>query len=118
MREEAVCLGENGSLVGVVTLPPAKPKSDIAFVLLNAGLIHRVGPKRLYVRLARALASLGFIVLRFDLSGLGDSDYRRDDLPEEESVRRDVRQAMDFLNQEKDVKGFVLMGICAGSFSV
>ncbi|HEY5972738.1 MAG TPA: hypothetical protein VIT22_12400, partial [Pseudoxanthomonas sp.] len=41
-------------------------------VLLNAGLIHRVGPFRLYVRLARELAESGFDVLRFDLPGIGD----------------------------------------------
>ena len=43
------------------------------FVFLSAGLLHRVGPHGLHVRLARELAQMGFSSLRVDLAGTGDS---------------------------------------------
>ena len=48
-----------------------------AVILVNAGAVYRIGPNRLYVELARALAAAaGALVLRADLSGLGDSRPR------------------------------------------
>src|SRR5690606_23743533 len=75
MRESAVLFGPTRSLVGVVTEPAAgsaRPDAP-AVLILNSGLVHRVGPKRLHVRLARRLAGLGFTCMRIDLSGIGDS---------------------------------------------
>jgi hypothetical protein len=72
MNEEAVLIG--GSLVGILSRPPAGVDPAMPGVLLlNAGRIHRVGPNRLYVAIARRLAAMGFAVCRFDLSGIGDS---------------------------------------------
>jgi hypothetical protein len=42
----------------------------------NAGMLHRVGPYRLHVRLARDLARMGFSSLRVDLADTGDSPLR------------------------------------------
>jgi len=83
MREEAVLFGKTRSLVGIITDPHTvvNAHNHPAIVLLNAGVLHRVGPNRLYVKIARKLASAGFVVLRFDLSGIGDSKARRDNLP-------------------------------------
>ncbi|CAN5508162.1 hypothetical protein BH11MYX1_BH11MYX1_06620 [soil metagenome] len=48
-----------------------------AVILANAGAVYRIGPNRLYVELARTLAAAGdTLVLRADLSGLGDSQPR------------------------------------------
>ena len=73
-REMTVLMGRHKSLVGTlpivaisaVTAPPT-------VVLLNAGIVHRVGPNRMHVLLARALAAAGIPSLRFDMSGIGDS---------------------------------------------
>ena len=46
--------------------------------MLNSGLIHRVGPYRLSVKVARRVALEGFLSVRFDLTGVGDSGARRD----------------------------------------
>ena len=84
MKEEAVVFGATSSLVGVVTDPVvgARDKEDLpAIILLNAGIAHRVAPHRLYVNMARRFADMGFTVLRFDFSGVGDSPLRQDNLP-------------------------------------
>jgi pimeloyl-ACP methyl ester carboxylesterase len=116
MREEAVLFGDAGRLSGVITDPApggAIPNAPAA-VLLHAGRIHRVGPNRTYVSLARALAASGFTVLRFDLSGIGESDARRDDTPFREAEMQDVAEALDFLESARGINRFVLMGLCSG----
>ena len=119
MREEAVLFGKTRSLVGIITdpHPVVNAHNHPAIVLLNAGVLHRVGPNRLYVKIARTLASAGFVVLRFDLSGIGDSKARRDNLPLsfDKSAVSDAQEAMDFLTTARGVQRFVLMGLCSGA---
>jgi len=57
-RETAYNFGAQGNLVGIATTPAADAsRTDLpAVLLLNAGLVHRVGPYRLYTDLARRLA--------------------------------------------------------------
>ena len=75
MKEKAYRFGKDDCLTGIVAAPDNYPKTDIkpAVVLLNAGILHRVGPYRLHVDLARKLVSMNFTVLRFDLSGMPTS---------------------------------------------
>jgi pimeloyl-ACP methyl ester carboxylesterase len=84
-------------------------------VILNAGLVHRVGPFGLSVQIARRLASQGFRVLRFDLSGLGDSPARTSALSVEERSILDGCAALDFLAEHYGAKSFVVGGICTGA---
>jgi dienelactone hydrolase len=117
MREEALLFGETSSLVGIITDPPEteKGKHLPAIILLNAGIIHHVGPHRLYVKMARRLAAMGFMVLRFDLSGVGDSTVRTDNLPFEKSAVSETREAMDALSAARGVEHFLLSGLCSGA---
>jgi hypothetical protein len=116
MRERAVSFGRGAGLLGIVSEPKVTPAVARPFVvILNSGLLHKVGPFRLSVDLARKLAGDGFSVMRFDLSGLGDSKMRiapkeGDDLPV-----ADVREAMDFLEEQFGARTFVLAGLCSGS---
>jgi len=116
-REEAVLFGSEDSLVGVITDPvdASRGRTPPAFIFLNAGVTHHVGPNRLYVRLARALAIQGFIAMRFDFSGLGDSAVRTDDLPVIESVMVETCEAMDLLKTRRGTERFILIGICSGA---
>lgn len=93
----------------------AKTANLPAVILLNAGIIHRVGPHRLYVKMARRLAAMGFVVLRFDFSGVGDSKVRHDTLPFERSTIREAQDAMNYLSAETGIGRFVLAGICSGA---
>lgn len=117
MNERAVQFGRFKSLVGVLTEPDtlaaaARP----AVILANAGMIHHIGPNRIYVKLARALASQGFTVLRFDISGIGDSAPRPDHMPVEQFTVDDMTQAMDFLAETTGSRRFVVGGHCAGGY--
>jgi pimeloyl-ACP methyl ester carboxylesterase len=117
-REKAVKFGTSASLVGVMT-EAAPGAGDAAgrpgVIFLNSGILHRVGSCRLHVRMARAFSAAGFHALRFDYSGIGDSDQRRDSLPFEESAVIETREAMDYLAKAKGVKQFVLIGLCSGA---
>jgi len=114
-QEIPIRFGAHRTLVGIVT-PPADAATDLAVILLNAGLIHHVGPHRLHVRLARALAGAGVGCLRFDFSGIGDSPARPDNLPIFEMVVREPCEAMDEL-ERRGYRRFVLAGICSGAYS-
>jgi alpha/beta superfamily hydrolase len=117
MTETAIQFGAAQSLVGVLTRPDEcrSPARAPAVILLNAGSIHRVGPNRIHVQLARSLAARGFCALRFDFSGIGDSASRTDNLPLEASTVGETRQAMDYLEAAQEVHTFVLAGICSGA---
>lgn len=115
MNETIVRFGGEQALVGILSRPERLPDPGPAFLILNAGLVHRVGPRRIYTQLARRLADAGFAALRFDVSGLGDSEVRRDGLPYHSSRFRETREAMDQLQSELGVSEFVLLGLCSGA---
>ncbi len=78
MRETICNFGPKNSLFGILTTPDENVRvagAPIALIL-NAGIVHRIGPFRLHVDIARRLASKGYSTLRLDLSGLGDSAPR------------------------------------------
>jgi len=117
LKEEAGIFGESVSLVGIVT-PPATAETEAArtgVILLNPGIVHRVGAGRIYVKVARALAPIGFTSLRFDFSGIGDSPVRPDNLQFSKSAVAETRSAMDFLAQTRGIEQFILLGGCSGA---
>lgn len=117
MIEEVVRFGPSHALVAILARPDdARTDADRpAVVMLNAGLMHRVGPNRIYVKIARALARIGFTVLRFDFSGIGDSRPRSDHLPYLQSAPTEAKEAMDWLAMQHGHQRFVLMGHCSGA---
>ncbi|MCA0456390.1 MAG: alpha/beta hydrolase [Chloroflexi bacterium] len=118
MKENVVLLGTNQNLVGVVTEPDQTPAANMpAVILFNAGLTHRVGPNRIYVKLARYLTEKGMVVLRFDLSGVGDSSVRTDVTSMEAGVMDDAKHVMDYLERTRGTKQFFLMGHCGGALT-
>ena len=116
MIERPILFGDGDSLAGIVSEPVSGVRIDLpAVIMLNAGLIHRVGPNRLHVHLARRLAEAGVTAFRLDLSGRGDSEARRDSLSFVEAGALEVRAAMDHLQRLYGVRRFVLLGICSGA---
>ncbi len=116
IRERAIGFGEAADLSGILTEPgKGEATSTTGVVILNSGILHRVGASRIYVQLARALAEKGFPSLRFDFSGIGDSGARKDNLPFETSSPLEAREAMDYLSKRKGVDAFILIGLCSGA---
>ncbi len=117
LTEEALQFGEGGRLFGILT--PASKHSHPArelpvFVFLSGGLLHRVGPYRLHVRLGRELAQMGFSSLRVDLAGRGDSPPRSG-LTSRESVAADFAEISSILDSRLGRPPLVLAGLCTGA---
>ncbi|QEG22140.1 alpha/beta hydrolase [Mariniblastus fucicola] len=119
MKETVCNFGPEKRLFGILTTPDEDvriPNAPIALIL-NAGIVHRVGPFRIHVDIARQLAAAGFSTLRLDLSGLGDSAPRTGSYEIEDRAVLDVGDAMDFLQRETGVDQFALLGLCSGAYN-
>ena len=105
-----------GGKIGVITRPTVEPAEPRPLVLaLNTGVVHRVGHGRMYVTLARRLAAKGHTVLRFDLSGIGDSEKRTDALSSFDGGLADIGEVMDWLENAKPNTPVVMIGLCSGA---
>jgi hypothetical protein len=109
--EDVMRFGDAGQLVGIVARPEHALAAAPAVVILNAGVLHRVGPHRLHVVLARRLAALGVSSLRLDLGGIGDSVASSDATTFRESAVADTRLALAGFG----AKHYVIFGVCAGA---
>jgi hypothetical protein len=114
MSEQAFRFGQARHLVGIVGLP-AMIEQGVGVILLNAGMVYRIGPFRLHVELARRLNAMGYPTLRFDLSTVGDSAASGKLLARPDQVAADVGDAMDLLKQQSGCTRFVLFGLCSGA---
>ena len=114
-RERVVRFGPSQSLIGILTTSKVAATERPHVVIVNAGIIHRVGPNRLYVDLARAVAATGFTVLRFDLAGLGDSDAATSGASLAESALADVHAAFEHLAATRNATQFLVLGLCSGA---
>jgi hypothetical protein len=115
IAERARWFGPDDGLFGVVTPATGVPARGIGLVLMNPGTLHRVGGARLNVRLARMAAAAAVPAIRFDFSGLGDSEVRHETAPYVESMVADLRAAMALLADETGVSRFALVGHCTGA---
>lgn len=113
MREQATRFGHRDHLVGLVGR--AVRTASTGILIANTGMVHRVGPSRLHVELARSLNAAGYPTLRFDLSTLGDSDASGQRLSRSEQNLADMAAAMDLLTDVAGCTRFVLFGLCSGA---
>jgi pimeloyl-ACP methyl ester carboxylesterase len=127
MEKVVVFKNPNGNrLHGIVHIPDNSQEHlpRIGVNLLNPGLKNRVAPNRLNVKLARILCEHGYYVLRFDPSGIGDSEG---DI-EEGALIADIGQqvqeglfvsdtliANEYFVSEYKIDKLFLMGNCGGA---
>jgi pimeloyl-ACP methyl ester carboxylesterase len=114
VTEELVAIDD--CLVGVVTR--LRTPSRRAIVLLNAGGVYRVGPNRLHVAVARRLASRGDLVLRVDLSGIGDSRPRpgaAENVVYSDHAVADVAACVAWARRE-GAREVAVVGLCSGAY--
>jgi pimeloyl-ACP methyl ester carboxylesterase len=106
----------DGQLVGVCSRMRSEPVRGV--ILLNAGAVPRVGPNRLYVPIARKLAAHGALVLRVDLSGIGDSAPRSgcaENIVYSEQAVRDVAAAVAWVRRQ-GAPTVAVVGLCSGAY--
>lgn len=115
--ERAFTFGRHESMAGIIAAPASGP-ARIPVVILSAGIIHKVGPSRALVSLARALARQGHTTLRFDLSGIGDSP-RAPESSLQAAVTADIHDAISMVltaTGTSTTDGAVaLIGFCSGA---
>jgi len=113
------------SLSGMIHFPKGSHRKKTAVILLSPGIKSHIGPHRLYVKMAETYASEGYVVLRFDFHGLGDSEGDVEDpyvadiygTIEQGRFVNDVLAAMDFLEKEHGIGIYVLGGLCGGAIT-
>lgn len=122
VREISCAFGPKQSLFGILAEPAElavlQERLETAILMLNVGGNYRIGPNRLYVKMARSWAASGYRAFRFDLSGIGDSASDSGVSSADVFVKdftADVRAAIDCL-VAKGCKKIVLMGICSGAY--
>jgi alpha-beta hydrolase superfamily lysophospholipase len=113
--ERPLVFGSRHPLFGILTpADPARARAGRpAVVLANAGCVNRVGPHRMYVRMARRWAQLGFDVLRVDISGVGDSPVApgaRENVNYPPSGLDDLQEAIRATGSERAI----IAGLCSG----
>jgi pimeloyl-ACP methyl ester carboxylesterase len=119
LTETAMLLSTEPRMFAIVTEPRDDEPRRRGVILLNAGATHHVGPNRMYVTLARRWARRGYLVVRMDLAGLGDSDTRRD-RPDGEvyppAALDDIRVAVDFMRERYGITNITIGGLCSGAY--
>lgn len=115
MKERVLKIGKPTPLIGVATEPEAFDPERPAVLILNSGVMHHVGACRLSVKVARAVADRGLLTVRFDYSGIGDSEPRRGARSFEEVSIRECSEVMDYIEKTRGTKRFILYGLCSGA---
>jgi alpha-beta hydrolase superfamily lysophospholipase len=115
LAERPVFFGPRGALFGILHEPVlgTAGRALPPIVLTSAGTVHRIGPHRFYVTLARRWAALGFPVLRVDLTGIGDSAPGADGIENVTYPRdgyADLEDAVTFMGAPR----VILAGLCSG----
>ena len=119
--EEPLTWGSRPRSFGILTRPRvAGRRGSLAVLLLNVGANPHVGPGRMYVTLARQLAAQGFLVLRLDLPGIGDSAEGAG--PASRHLYSDaavpgVQAALSYLAECHGLDRFALVGLCSGAYA-
>lgn len=113
--EQTVTFGDGFSLSGIVCHGDDENGNGPALIILNSGLMHRVGTCRTSVVLARGAADLGMLSLRFDHSGIGDSSPRQVMASDEERMLEEINAAQNFIQARYGISQFVLYGLCSGA---
>jgi alpha-beta hydrolase superfamily lysophospholipase len=118
LAEQPVVLRSDPLLFGIVTDPAQGEIRRRGVILLNSGGDHHIGPRRFHVSLAREWAKRGYVVMRMDLSGLGDSAAQPGQPRNELFPIRatdDIRVAVDYMRSRHQLRELTLAGMCSGA---
>jgi len=113
-REEVLRIpGPQADLLGVLTTPRMAQPPRTGVLVVVGGAQYRTGSHRQFVHLARTLAQAGHPVLRFDLTGMGDSPGL---VAPFDATEGDVGAAVQaLLVAAPSLQKVVLWGLCDGA---
>ncbi|GGC96873.1 hydrolase 1, exosortase A system-associated [Undibacterium terreum] len=98
-------------LHGILSLPEQAGSSGVLVIV--GGPQYRVGSHRQFTLLARHLAERGIPMMRFDYSGMGDSEGPQSTF---DDIHDDVRTALDqFFAAVPGLREVALWGLCDGA---
>jgi alpha-beta hydrolase superfamily lysophospholipase len=117
--ERPVFFASEALLFGIVTEPRQGETRRRGVILVNAGADYHIGASGMYVGLARRWARRGYVVLRMDLAGLGDS-ATRPGRPDNEifppAAIEDIRAALELMRSHYGISDIALAGVCSGAY--
>ncbi|MBN1864205.1 MAG: alpha/beta fold hydrolase [Victivallales bacterium] len=93
---------------------PFERRSTLALVFLHGWGSYRIGPHRIFVDMARAFAGNGFVSLRFDFRGRGESEGESDKITLLDMIT-DAHKAVEEATRIPGIDGAVLVGLCSGA---
>jgi len=105
---------DGNTLCGVLHTPGEGEANGTGVVFLHGWSGCRLGPHRMFVKLARQLCGAGCHCLRFDFAGRGESNGATAEASINTMIE-DTKAAMAFLTAHTGVPRTVLLGICSGS---
>lgn len=91
------------TLRGILHVPDKSNTRMPAIVLCHGFMGNKTGLHRIFVKAARTFKSAGYVVLRFDFSGCGDSDGNHEDITIDGQIK-EVQAAVKFLHSYPFVK--------------
>jgi dienelactone hydrolase len=100
---------------GVVHTPGTSFGKSSGVLMIHGLVSSKDQPHRIFVTLGDALAAAGFVALRFDLRGRGESDGQTIDITPKADLE-DARNALDFLRQYPgvDAVNLIVLGMSWG----
>lgn len=107
--EKAFCFDCSGdTLLGIVAMPEVPAPTGILIVV--GGPQYRIGSHRQFLLLSRALAAKGYVVMRFDVRGMGDSCGGQRSF---DALQDDIGAAIQAFQQHcPSIQRVVLWGLC------
>ncbi len=114
LAQTPVCFGPGNALMGMLTVPAQRVPAPVACLMFNMGANHRVGPRRINVKLAHVLAARGVGSLRFDLGGIGDSEALDTGPDLQTRAVHSLQAAMDLVQRRLGIHQFAAVAMCSG----
>jgi pimeloyl-ACP methyl ester carboxylesterase len=118
LTERALRFGPDQILFSVITEPPVAELRKRAVIFLNTGAVHHVGLNRMSVSLARRWGRRGYLSLRMDLAGIGDSETRPGRPLHEvfpPTAIEEIREAIELVRTRHGITDLTLVGTCSGA---
>jgi pimeloyl-ACP methyl ester carboxylesterase len=119
VTERPAFLASETVLFGIVTEPEETAARLGGVILINAGADYHIGASGMYVELARRWARRGYVVLRMDLAGLGDSATRYgqpDNVVFPPAALEDIRAAIEWMRSRRGLNELTICGVCSGAY--